>query len=142
MPAKLIFSKDQIGNEARYAINGQRYRCGNKNAPSFRYYGAKGIKVLYSSKDFYEWFKKERLKIPLNISASVDRLNSNGHYELGNIRLVTIAENTAESNSRRRKITIFHILLHLDEGLNNSQIARLYNMKPHSILKQRLLYKV
>ena len=98
-----IFSSDQVGREARISIRGQRQRCNNPNASDFQHYGGKGVKVCYDSKEFFNWFKKHRKKIPLNIKVNVDRIDHDGNYCFSNIRLITKRQNVIESNKRRSR---------------------------------------
>jgi hypothetical protein len=95
-----IFDKNQVGQEARNSLRGQRQRCNGVNSTDYKYYGAKDIQVKYSSEDFYTWFKIERAKIPLDIKVNVDRIDHEKDYCFSNIRLVPKSDNVAESNSR------------------------------------------
>jgi hypothetical protein len=62
-------------------------RCRNPKNPAFNRYGGRGIKVLYSS---FEHFFAEMGDPPPGLT--IDRKNNDGHYEPGNCRWATRAE--------------------------------------------------
>lgn len=62
-------------------------RCYNPKTRQYRWYGAKGIKVLYKS---FEEFLGDVGKRPKG--KSIDRINNNGNYELGNCKWSTQKE--------------------------------------------------
>ena len=45
--------------DAYTSLRGQRYRCNNKNSEDYKWYGAKGIKVIYPTRYFIGWYLKE-----------------------------------------------------------------------------------
>ena len=59
-----------------------RGRCYNPKRDSYKYYGGRGIKVLYRS---YREFLRDVGKRPSN-KYSIDRINPLGHYTIGNCR--------------------------------------------------------
>jgi hypothetical protein len=67
-------------------------RCYNENRSDYQRYGAKGIKVCdewkYDFESFYDYMG------PRDITESIDRIDSNGNYEPGNVRWVTKSDNT------------------------------------------------
>ena len=77
-------------------------RCTNPNSKDYPYYGGRGILVMFSC---FEDFYAEIGPRP-NGSMSVDRIDSNGHYAIGNIRWAT--RKTQGNNTRRnRNITAY-----------------------------------
>lgn len=64
----------------------QRQRCYNPNNPAYKYYGAKGIKVLYSSQELIEWFR-ESIKTFTGKKWNVSRIDHSKDYSLDNIKL-------------------------------------------------------
>jgi hypothetical protein len=72
-------------------------RCTNSKDKDFRWYGAVGVKWLFSS---FEEFVVEIGERPTP-EHTVDRIDPFGHYEPGNVKWATRLEQTL--NQRRRK---------------------------------------
>lgn len=70
----------------------QRFRCRNKNAECYSYYGAKGVEVRYSAREFVGWWLHENKRLGLK-KPTVSRIDHNGHYEFGNVKLEEHLEN-------------------------------------------------
>ncbi len=73
-----------------------KQRCTNKNNRRYSDYGGRGIKFRMSTSDFKElWFRDKAadMKCP-----SIDRINTNGDYELGNCRFIEKSENSRRAN--------------------------------------------
>jgi hypothetical protein len=76
-------------------FHNMKARCNNPQYPSYKYYGGRGIKLLFSScEELYDYVVNtlgidtyEILK-PLQIH----RIDNNGHYEPNNIQFLTSAE--------------------------------------------------
>lgn len=82
--------------ERRAWVN-MRSRCNNPNTPNYSRYGGRGIKVLYSS--FDEFFAD--IGPRPSPKHSVDRIDNDGHYQVGNCRWATRSEqnnNTSVNN--------------------------------------------
>ena len=55
------------------------------------------VKVLISKEDFVKWFMENDFE-----GASVDRIDKFGDYELGNIQLISLAENIAKDKTKAK----------------------------------------
>jgi len=67
-------------------------RCNNPKNPNYKHYGGRGIKCLFTScKHFREWVLVN-LPHPTYRRITIDRINNDGHYEPGNLKLATQAE--------------------------------------------------
>lgn len=76
-----------------YSIwNGMRDRCNNKNNPSYRNYGGRGITVC-KRWNIYDNFLNDMGERPAGLQ--IDRIDPDGDYEPGNCRWVTPAINCA-----------------------------------------------
>lgn len=78
-----------------------RKRCNNPNCKAYARYGGRGIKMLFD--DFVEYESHLLELYPdlytlLNAGYQIDRIDNNGNYEKGNLRLVTSKKN---NNNRR-----------------------------------------
>ena len=70
-------------------------RCNNPHNDSYKFYGAKGIKMLMIPNDLkYLWFRD---KAYLLKQVSIDRKDSNGNYILENCRFIELIENVGRN---------------------------------------------
>lgn len=68
------------------------HRCNNPKHHDYKYYGARGIKVKFASfDDFFDYVVNDLKANPRGLT--IDRINNDGHYELGNIRFIIQAAN-------------------------------------------------
>lgn len=111
----------RIGNTKEYrAYQSAKTRCTNPNAHAYSEYGGRGIRFLFTS---FEQFFKE-LGIAPSLTHSVDRKNTNGNYEPGNVRWATPREQV-KNRRKFRTITGFST-----EELE-SELNRRKNVKPY-----------
>ena len=103
-------------------------RCNNKNSPSYKDYGGRGIKVCESWKKF-ENFYKDMGKRPEG--TSIDRIDVNGDYCPENCRWAS--RQVQNNNTRKNKY-----ITHNGETKTLSEWSRVYNI-PVWKLSQRML---
>lgn len=82
---------------------GQRRRCYNPKNSRYPWYGAKGIEVQYTAREFIAWWlheikRKKRWKRP-----SCGRIDHEKNYTLDNIELVECADNSREARARKTR---------------------------------------
>lgn len=71
-------------------------RCNNPKQPGFPYYGGRGIKNLLTKEQIkFIW---ERDNASLMEKPSIDRVDSDGNYELSNCRFIELSENVRRAN--------------------------------------------
>src|SRR5271157_3507636 len=70
-------------------------RCRNPKAQEYKNYGARGIEFRFTS--FQEFI--EHIGPKPHPKMSLDRINNDGHYEIGNVRWATKRE---QSRNRRK----------------------------------------
>lgn len=106
---------DAVAAWAYRAWKNQKTRCYNQNAPLYRYYGGKGVRVLYSSRDFLGWAVAQKLPGPIG-QIAIGRINHDDHYKFGNIEVVTRSANSQEmllrnknpaNRKRQRAVVVF-----------------------------------
>ena len=79
---------------------GMRTRCNNPKCKAYPNYGGRGIKVC-ERWDSFENFLEDVGEIPKGME--IDRINNDGNYELGNVRVATRKINVA---NRRNTLTV------------------------------------
>jgi hypothetical protein len=74
-----------------------RQRCGNQKARAFRYYGGRGIKVCERWAVFKHFLNDMGER---SVGKTLDRIDSDGHYEPGNCRWATKTEQRQTQRGR------------------------------------------
>lgn len=115
-------------------ILGARYdaivqRCNKPHYPGYEDYGARGIRCRFSSRTkFVQWVVKN-LPHPTYRGVTIDRIDNDGHYEPGNLRLATQSEqNRNRRNTPKMKFRGKDIYVHeFDSPYGQSWTWRLVN---------------
>ena len=90
----MIMKKTPL-EKANKAYSAQKTRCYNSNATQFKYYGGKGIKILYSKDDFIVWWL-DHYKNFKGTEAQVGRIDHSKDYSFDNIEMVDKSVNCKE----------------------------------------------
>lgn len=112
-----------------------KQRCNNPNHKKYKYYGGRGIKLLYENplelyNDFIDEFKEHSEKYGIE-NTTFDRINVNGNYEKENLRLTT--REIQNINCVDKK---FFILVKDNEKVicdNAMYFGRIYNLNGRAI---------
>lgn len=120
----------------------QRDRCYNKSVREYKWYGAKGIKIEYTMRQFVFWYIESVRSTPFK-KPSIDRIDHSKNYSIENIRMVEWVENLRERNSRcgnpavhrKRKIEVFEhaSMKKIDICDSTVDAARIYGTHPTTI---------
>lgn len=87
-----------VRTPTRQAWTGAKQRCSNPNNRQWKDYGGRGIEVRFAS---YKEFLAEVGERPPGLT--IDRIDNDGHYEPGNIRWATRAE---QQYNRRKAVFV------------------------------------
>ncbi len=109
------------------SYSGAKHRCNASTCPGFNNYGGRGIKFSFKS---FEEFMNHIGVIPKDKKYSLDRINVNGNYEIGNVRW---ADRLQQARNTRAN-TIFTI-----DGIAKplSELADIYD-KPYKSVHRRI----
>ena len=116
-------------------INGSRPQW---NKPNCYHYLKKGTELRLSKNEYYLWCESNRLVIETIYSQgrtpSIDRINSDGHYEIGNIRIIPFELNNRRKvwvhgiNPNTGETVEFDNILNADRfGFDNGHIYKVLN---------------
>ncbi len=82
-----------INGYLRRLYSRMKQRCENPNDGSYQYYGGRGIEVRFTADEFVDYVVNILKQDPRGLS--IDRIDSDGHYEPGNIWFCTMAQNNS-----------------------------------------------
>lgn len=83
------------------AWSDMKRRCFNPNSPNYKHYGGRGISVCDEWVNDFKAFLEHIGKAPDGHRMSVDRINNEGNYEVGNVRWATPAQQTKNRRCSR-----------------------------------------
>lgn len=114
-----------------YSIyNNMKARCTNENAPTYKYYGGKGVTICDEWMSDYLLFKEWALNNGYKDDLTIDRIDSNGCYEPNNCRWATMAEQS-KNKCNSRAYTAY------GETKSLMEWSKFYDI-PHSTLFMRM----
>ena len=87
--------RDPIVIKALDSYFNMRRRCYDKACPAFKYYGAKGISVEFSLREFVAWYIDETKSFK-GESPTVGRIDHSKNYSFDNMEIQSRSENSKE----------------------------------------------
>lgn len=131
---ELLREKHGMRRTRLYSIwSNMLYRCRNPHSIRYASYGGRGIHVCGRWAKSFLAFRADMGDPPSSIH-QIDRINNDGHYELGNCRWVTPLEN--RRHRRDTKLTqekVEQIFILKKRGIPTSEIAQQFGVKPVTI---------
>lgn len=76
-------------------------RCNNPNCRAYPDYGMRGIQCLFQSRAHFIQYMMAEFPLSSYEGLEIDRKNNEGHYEPGNVRLITKAGNARNRRNSR-----------------------------------------
>lgn len=112
-----------------WAYHHAKNRCNNPDNKSYKYYGGRGIKFLFSS--LSDFAQELRFK---PFGYQLDRINNNGNYETGNIKWSSKSEQMINRRPLKNKssgITGITFHTHYENGnkFTKWQVRKMNNNK-------------
>jgi len=117
--------KSSSAPEYRAWIN-MKSRCNNPNTPSYHRYGGRGIRVCSEWESSFDAFLRDMGRRPSGLH-TVERIDGNKGYELGNCRWATRAE-------QARNLSTNHRMEHGDREVIIAEAAREAGLNPNTVL--------
>jgi hypothetical protein len=143
--AETVTSKyNAIEQTIQTIMVGAKQRCTNPNGAEFERYGGRGIKFLFDSVETATRWVAAVLGPKPSRHHSIDRIDNNRHYEPGNLRWATAAEQnrnkrtykrTPEGERLRRLVALrkdyteFGLLRYIKRGWSDEQILAMKKPK-------------
>lgn len=140
--AKLRKPEMFIVNKAYASFRAQKSRCENVKDISYSWYGAKGIKIEYTQREFIAWYINEFSKKEY-IRPSVGRIDHSKNYSFDNIEIQELSDNCRESMNRtgwehkKKPIAVFNCKTNELLAICPSVIeaAKLTNVNPMTVTR-------
>lgn len=107
------------GSPEMYVFSGAKNRCTKPSDKAYRNYGGRGIEFRFTS--FQQFI--DTLGFRPTPQHSLDRIDNNGHYEVGNVRWATRKEQ-ANNTRKTRYITVGDETLPMSAWAAKSNINR------------------
>jgi hypothetical protein len=105
-PGHVVSRKKRGLKEAHHsewlAYANAKQRCVNPKRPTYKDYGGRGILFLF--KNFREFI--EHIKPKPWPGLTLDRIDNNGHYEIGNVRWTTQKQQCSTGHRRAKKSSV------------------------------------
>ena len=112
----------------RRVYDGAKERCNNKNHISFQNYGGRGIEFRFNS--FTEFLDELG---PRPVGYSLDRINNDGHYEVGNVRWSSLKDQALNRNNLKGVVAVIGVSIRQPSG-NHKNIRYLARTSNREVL--------
>src|SRR3990167_728037 len=107
--------KDSTLAKCYKTLDNIKQRCRNPNDPKFSSYGGRGIQALLTFRDIVTLWERDNASVLRQ--ASIDRMDSNGHYTLENCRFIEMSINRKLRRKKNDPANQERLAGHLEEHL-------------------------
>lgn len=116
---------NMTGTKIYYIWKNMNSRCNINN----EYYGGRGIKVCNRWKKFELFYEDFGHTYPGN-DLTIDRINVNGDYEIGNVKWATMKEQSLNKRTTKLDQTKIDKIRELAVNTSYAEIGRLFDIDP------------
>lgn len=127
------------GTKEERTYKAMKTRCNNHSADNYKYYGGRGIKFLY--KNLLEFVND--VGLASGKEYSIDRIDNNGNYEIGNCKWSTLIEQGTNRSTTNfithNGVTQSHAQWARELGITHVAIRNRINRGKHPITGKTLI---
>lgn len=116
--------------------HGAKDRCSNQDNVAYKSYGGRGIRCEFDGAEEYVCCLAPAV-LTYGIGGQVDRIDNDGHYAVGNLRIIS-----AKDNGRNRRTTILIDGVPLGEICESAGFNPMDDLKMYARISERVRYRI
>lgn len=116
--------------------HGAKDRCSKEDNVAYKSYGGRGIRCEFDGAEEYVRYLAPAV-LTYGIGGQVDRIDNDGHYAVGNLRIIS-----AKDNGRNRRTTILIDGVPLGEICESAGFNPMDDLKMYARISERVRYRI
>lgn len=116
--------------------HGAKDRCSNQDNVAYKSYGGRGVRCEFDVAEEYVCYLAPAV-LTYGIGGQVDRIDNDGHYAVGNLRIIS-----AKDNGRNRRTTILIDGVPLGEICESAGFNPMDDLKMYARISERVRYRI